>query len=50
MLYFRAFGVLIWEVMTYGRQPYPAQTNIEVLHFVRQGGKLEQPDGCPEDL
>ncbi|XP_069131795.1 proto-oncogene tyrosine-protein kinase ROS-like isoform X3 [Argopecten irradians] len=45
-----AFGILIWEVMTFGRQPYPARTNIEVLHFVRSGGQLEQPEGCPEEL
>ncbi|XP_021360876.1 proto-oncogene tyrosine-protein kinase ROS-like isoform X2 [Mizuhopecten yessoensis] len=45
-----AFGILIWEVMTFGRQPYPARTNIEVLHYVRSGGQLEQPEGCPEEL
>ena len=47
---FRAFGVLMWEVVTFGQQPYPARTNIEVLHFVRSGGRLDRPDNCPEDL
>ncbi|XP_074649999.1 proto-oncogene tyrosine-protein kinase ROS-like [Tubulanus polymorphus] len=45
-----AFGVLVWEVMTLGQQPYPARTNIEVLHFVRNGGRLDKPEGCPSDL
>lgn len=45
-----AFGVLIWEVMTLGQQPYPARTNIEVLHYVRGGGRLGRPNNCPEDL
>ncbi|WAR07515.1 ROS1-like protein, partial [Mya arenaria] len=45
-----AFGVLMWEVVTFGQQPYPARTNIEVLHFVRSSGRLDRPDNCPEDF
>ncbi|XP_076818405.1 proto-oncogene tyrosine-protein kinase ROS-like isoform X2 [Clavelina lepadiformis] len=43
-----AFGVLMWEVMTFGQQPYPAYTNLEVIHFVQDGGRLGQPIGCPD--
>ncbi|XP_044740104.1 proto-oncogene tyrosine-protein kinase ROS [Chrysoperla carnea] len=45
-----AFGVLMWEIMTLGQQPYPARTNLEVLHYVRNGGRLHRPNNCPEDL
>ncbi|XP_061176227.1 proto-oncogene tyrosine-protein kinase ROS-like isoform X2 [Saccostrea echinata] len=45
-----AFGVLSWEVLTFGQQPYQARTNIEVLHFVRSGGQLDQPENCPQDI
>ncbi|XP_053397738.1 proto-oncogene tyrosine-protein kinase ROS-like isoform X2 [Mercenaria mercenaria] len=45
-----AFGVLMWEVVTFGQQPYPARTNIDVLHFVRSGGRLDRPESCPEDF
>ncbi|XP_064488538.1 proto-oncogene tyrosine-protein kinase ROS-like isoform X2 [Ornithodoros turicata] len=45
-----AFGVLLWEVMTLGQQPYPARTNLEVLHYVREGGRLDNPECCPDDL
>ncbi|XP_025097919.1 proto-oncogene tyrosine-protein kinase ROS-like isoform X4 [Pomacea canaliculata] len=45
-----AFGVLTWEVLTLGQQPYPARTNIEVLHFVRAGGKLERPEKCSDQM
>ncbi|XP_042189964.1 proto-oncogene tyrosine-protein kinase ROS-like [Callorhinchus milii] len=45
-----SFGILMWEVMTLGQQPYPARTNLEVLHFVRTGGRLERPHSCPDDL
>ena len=45
-----AFGVLMWEVLTLGQQPYPARTNVEVLHFVRSGGRLDRPDVCPDEM
>lgn len=45
-----AFGVLIWEIMTFGQQPYPARTNLEVLHYVRNGGRLGRPNNCPDEL
>ena len=40
----------MWEVVTLGQQPYPARTNIDVLHFVRDGGKLERPEKCSEEI
>lgn len=43
-------GVLCWEIMTLGQQPYPARTNVEVLHYVRDGGRLDKPSTCPDDL
>lgn len=45
-----AFGVLCWEIMTLGQQPYPARNNIEVLNYVREGGRLTRPRDCPEEL
>ncbi|XP_014679098.1 PREDICTED: proto-oncogene tyrosine-protein kinase ROS-like, partial [Priapulus caudatus] len=45
-----AFGVLLWEVMTLGQQPYPARNNLEVLNFVRGGGKLDPPQNCPDEM
>ncbi|CAG9858272.1 unnamed protein product [Phyllotreta striolata] len=45
-----SFGVLLWEIMTLGQQPYPARTNTEVLHYVRRGGRLGKPVDCPEEL
>uniref|UniRef100_UPI00358E8962 uncharacterized protein n=1 Tax=Myxine glutinosa TaxID=7769 RepID=UPI00358E8962 len=43
-----AFGVLLWEIMSLGRQPYPARTNVEVLKFVVADGRLERPGNCPD--
>ncbi|NWR74940.1 ROS1 kinase, partial [Centropus unirufus] len=45
-----AFGVLVWEILTLGEQPYPGFSNTEVLHHVRSGGRLESPNNCSNDL
>uniref|UniRef100_A0A8B9VWF5 Tyrosine-protein kinase receptor n=1 Tax=Anas zonorhyncha TaxID=75864 RepID=A0A8B9VWF5_9AVES len=45
-----SFGVLMWETLTLGQQPYPGLSNMEVLHHVQSGGRLESPSNCPDDL
>lgn len=45
-----AFGITCWEIMTLGQQPYQARTNLEVLNFVQNGGRLEQKGCCPNEL
>lgn len=45
-----SFGVLLWEIVTLGKQPYPAYSNLEVLHLVRSGGRLPSPTNCPDDI
>lgn len=45
-----AFGVICWEIVTLGQQPYPARNNLEVYHYVKIGGKLDKPPNCPDDL
>ncbi|KMQ88616.1 proto-oncogene tyrosine-protein kinase ros [Lasius niger] len=45
-----AFGVLIWEITSLGKQPYPGRNNFEVLQYVCDGGKLPKPLNCPSTL
>ncbi|XP_039152416.1 protein sevenless [Drosophila simulans] len=45
-----AFGVLCWEILTLGQQPYAARNNFEVLAHVKEGGRLQQPPMCTEKL
>ncbi|XP_072754493.1 proto-oncogene tyrosine-protein kinase ROS-like isoform X2 [Anoplolepis gracilipes] len=45
-----AFGVLMWEVTTLGQQPYFTKTNIEVMDYLRAGGRLSKPFNCPSTL
>ena len=43
----RSYGVLLWEIMTLGNQPYPGRINQEVLQYVTGGGRLDRPERCP---
>ena len=45
-----SFGVVMWEVFTYGQQPYVGMTNEEVIKFVTKQGTLEPPSGCPQNV
>ncbi|XP_023031152.1 protein sevenless isoform X2 [Drosophila willistoni] len=45
-----AFGVLCWEILTLGQQPYAARNNFEVLAHVKDGGRLQQPESTPDKL
>lgn len=45
-----SFGVVLYEITTYGRLPYPGMTNEEVLEKVQQGYRMPCPRGCPDKL
>merc|ERR1712141_274863 len=45
-----SFGILLTELVTYGRIPYPGMTNAEVLHQVDHGYRMQCPQGCPRAL
>lgn len=45
-----SFGILISEIVTYGRVPYSGMTNAEVLHQVEHGYRMPCPHGCPQAL
>ncbi|XP_040565036.1 tyrosine-protein kinase Src42A [Lepeophtheirus salmonis] len=45
-----SFGILLTELVTYGRIPYPGMTNAEVLHQVEHGYRMQCPQTCPSQL
>ncbi|CAF1048184.1 unnamed protein product [Adineta ricciae] len=45
-----SYGILLTELVTFGRTPYPGMTNAEVLRQVDQGYRLPQPPNCPSSL
>ena len=45
-----SFGIIMYEVMVLGEQPYAGMSNDEVINYIRQGGILSQPTGCPFEM
>ncbi|XP_051784839.1 tyrosine-protein kinase yes [Erpetoichthys calabaricus] len=45
-----SFGILLTELVTKGRVPYPGMVNREVLEQVERGYRMPCPQGCPESL
>jgi serine/threonine protein kinase len=45
-----SFGVLLWEMFSYGIQPYCGQTNPEVIEMIRDRKLLTCPTNCPKRI
>ena len=45
-----SFGVVLWEVFSYGMQPYYSMSNEEVVQHVRDGNVMSCPEGCPPEI
>ncbi|XP_069751169.1 proto-oncogene tyrosine-protein kinase LCK-like isoform X2 [Narcine bancroftii] len=45
-----SFGILLTEIVTYGRIPYPGMTNPEVIQNLERGYRMPAPENCTEEL
>uniref|UniRef100_A0A8C5L3G6 Tyrosine-protein kinase n=1 Tax=Jaculus jaculus TaxID=51337 RepID=A0A8C5L3G6_JACJA len=45
-----SFGVLLYEVFTYGKCPYEGMTNHETLQQISRGYRLPRPAACPAEV
>ncbi|CAH8842263.1 unnamed protein product [Trichobilharzia szidati] len=45
-----AFGVLLWEIATYGKTPYPGVELQDVYVLLERGTRMLRPEGCPEQV
>ncbi|KAI6648451.1 Tyrosine-protein kinase ABL1-like [Oopsacas minuta] len=45
-----AFGILLWELATYGMTPYPGIDLPMVFEILERGERMLQPDGCPDPI
>nr|XP_039259608.1 tyrosine-protein kinase Fyn-like [Styela clava] len=45
-----SFGVLLTELVTKGRMPYPGMSNKEVRNKYNEGYRMPRPASCPERL
>ena len=45
-----SYGVVLWEVFTFGARPYDKLSNAQVVQSILNGKFLPQPDRCPESV
>ena len=45
-----SYGIVLWEIFSFGVQPYFSLTNEEVVAHVRDGNVLNCPEKCPQEI
>lgn len=46
-----SYGILLWEIMTFGAQPYPAIMSAEELYsYLMSGQRMEKPAKCSMNI
>uniref|UniRef100_A0A8C7BQ05 receptor protein-tyrosine kinase n=1 Tax=Neovison vison TaxID=452646 RepID=A0A8C7BQ05_NEOVI len=45
-----SYGIVLWEVVSYGERPYWEMTNQDVIKAVEEGYRLPSPMDCPAAL
>ncbi|XP_038127688.1 tyrosine-protein kinase SRK2-like [Cyprinodon tularosa] len=45
-----SFGILLYEIMTFGELPYPGLTNTETVESLAKGNRMSCPPKCPKPL
>ncbi|VDK72310.1 unnamed protein product [Litomosoides sigmodontis] len=45
-----SFGVTLWEIYSYGRQPYESYSHQDVIELVSVRSLLECPQNCPTNI
>ncbi len=45
-----SFGIVMWEIASFGMEPYHALSHADAARCIFQKKKLNIPDGCPSRL
>ncbi|XP_061112851.1 tyrosine-protein kinase HCK [Conger conger] len=45
-----SFGILLTEIISYGRTPYPGMSNTELIRSLERGYRMQRLDSCPLPL
>jgi serine/threonine protein kinase len=42
-----SYGIMVWEIFSYGATPYPGMKVKELVSAVVEGKRLDKPKACP---
>ncbi len=45
-----SYGVVVWELITRGTDPYPKLANSRVFDYLKKGYRLPKPEYCPKSI
>uniref|UniRef100_A0A0R3RUZ7 receptor protein-tyrosine kinase n=1 Tax=Elaeophora elaphi TaxID=1147741 RepID=A0A0R3RUZ7_9BILA len=45
-----SYGVLLWEIFSLGKVPYPQVDNNDLVNYLQEGNRMEQPKLAPDDI
>ncbi|EDO49191.1 predicted protein, partial [Nematostella vectensis] len=45
-----AYGILMWEIVTFGGSPYPGIPLWKLFELLKEGYRMEQPVNCQDDV
>uniref|UniRef100_A0A915EB30 Tyrosine-protein kinase n=1 Tax=Ditylenchus dipsaci TaxID=166011 RepID=A0A915EB30_9BILA len=45
-----SYGILLYEIFTFGHVPYPGMHNREVIEQLELGYRMPRPNGCPDPI
>lgn len=45
-----SYGVTLWEMFSFGQQPYGDMKGIDAIQLVESGKRLERPEDCPDEI
>lgn len=42
--------MLLWEIFSLGKVPYPQIDNDDLVNYIQEGNRMEQPKFAPDDM
>ncbi|XP_041355891.1 tyrosine-protein kinase Fer-like [Gigantopelta aegis] len=45
-----SYGILMWEIFSYGTTPYPGWPNAQAREKIEEGYRMPAPSGCSDDV
>ncbi|XP_044736859.1 tyrosine-protein kinase receptor torso [Chrysoperla carnea] len=45
-----SFGIVLWEIVTLGGNPYPSTPTNRLLHLLKSGYRMECPSNCSQEI